>query len=76
VILVFLCPVANTDTAPAPLNVTVMMAGEEESVIFLLVWVVAMDTVQHQMIACALMVGLVEIAQHVCLQLDVYMDHV
>ena len=33
-ILVFLCPVANTDTAPRPLNVTVMMAGEEESVIF------------------------------------------
>jgi hypothetical protein len=51
------------------------MAGEEESVIFLPAWVVAMDTVQPQMIACALMAGLVEIAQHVCLQLDVYMDH-
>lgn len=74
-ILVFLCPVANMDTASRHLNVTVTMAGEEESVIFLPAWVVAMDTVQHQMIACALMAGLVEIAQHVCLQLDVYMDH-
>jgi len=72
---VFLCPVAKTVTAPRPLNVTVTMAGEEESVIFLPAWVVAMDTVQHQMIACALTAGLVEIAQHVCLQLDVYMDH-
>jgi hypothetical protein len=52
------------------------MAGEEESVIFLPAWVVAMDTVQPQMIACALMAGLVEIAQHVCLQLDVCMEHV
>jgi hypothetical protein len=34
VILVFLCPVANTDTASRHLNVTVTMAGEEESVIF------------------------------------------
>ena len=33
-ILVFLCPVANTDTASRHLNVTVMMAGEVESVIF------------------------------------------
>jgi len=76
VIPVFLCLVANTDTASRPLNVTVTMAGVEESVIFLHVWVVAMDTVQHQMIACALMVGLVKIAQYVCLQLDVNMDHV
>ena len=33
-ISVFLCLVANTVTAPRPLNVTVMMAGEEENVIF------------------------------------------
>ena len=33
-ILVFLCQVANTDTASRHLNVTVTMAGEEESVIF------------------------------------------
>jgi hypothetical protein len=34
VILVFLCLVANTDTASRHLNVTVTRAGEEESVIF------------------------------------------
>ena len=33
-ILVFLCPVANMDTASRHLNVTVTMAGVEESVIF------------------------------------------
>ena len=33
-ILVFLCPVVNMETALRHLNVTVTMAGEEESVIF------------------------------------------
>ena len=33
-IRVFLCLVANTVTVSTPLNVTVTMAGEEESVIF------------------------------------------
>jgi len=68
---VFLCQDADMDTAYMRLNVYVILATGEDSVIFLSVENVLMDTVLIQVNVCALMVGKVTIAQNVYHWLDV-----